>query len=129
MTNDDSVYRYGGNEAIMVRNEIWGTQQATDELNRLTRELTAALATVDKCNKANDRWRLRHVDEWHEDHGPAIWFPNAPGGWEDIECFDDLYMGTPLDTQAPAEDMYWWIPIPDFAPMIAAASAKGGANT
>jgi hypothetical protein len=51
MTNDDSVYRYGGNEAIMVRNEIWGTKQAADELNRLTRQLTAALATVEKCKE------------------------------------------------------------------------------
>ena len=52
MTNDDSVYRYGGNEAIMVRNEIWGTRQAADELNRLTHQLTAALATVEKCKHA-----------------------------------------------------------------------------
>ena len=64
MTNDDSVYRYGGNEAIMVRNEIWGTQHAADELNRLTRQLTAALATVEACKQAgfiDERGEVRKI--------------------------------------------------------------------
>jgi hypothetical protein len=61
---DDNIYRYGGDEAIMVRNEIWGTKQAADELNRLTRDLTAANATVEKCKAAgfiDERGEVRKV--------------------------------------------------------------------
>jgi hypothetical protein len=34
----------------MVRNEVWGTQQAADELNRLTRDLAAAREELAAAN-------------------------------------------------------------------------------
>jgi len=44
----------------------------------------------------------RHIDEWHEDMGPVLW-------WRDpIE--EPPYVGTPLDTYF--DDSYlWWSPI------------------
>jgi hypothetical protein len=97
-------------------------QDVHSDLAAAREELAAANATIEKCNKANDRWRLRHVDEWREEDGTVIWFENV-AEWTDVENLSYSYVGSPLETHAPAEEMQWWIPFPDFSPAIAAAEA------
>lgn len=63
---------------------------------------------------------VRHHTEWHEDDGPVLWFDDVKS-WEEVECLEGAYFGTPLDSFAPADEMHWWIPFPDFEHVINAA--------
>jgi hypothetical protein len=63
---------------------------------------------------------VRHHSEWHEDDGPVLWFSDVKS-WEDVECLEGVYFGTPLCSNAPAAEMHWWIPFLDFEHVINAA--------
>ena len=68
---------------------------------------------------------VRHHTEWHEDMGPVLWFDDVKS-WEDVESLDGAYFGTPLCSDAPADEMHWWIPFPDFEHVVKAAEAAKG---
>lgn len=46
-----------------------------------------------------DARRLRHIDDWHADDGPALWWT-----WPVRE---PPYVGTPLDDDWPGGHRYW----------------------
>jgi hypothetical protein len=77
------------------------------QLARLTRENEELRA----------KSKPRPMSEWHEDIGPVLWFPDVKT-WEDVECIESAYFGTPLDSFAPAEEMEWWVPFPDFSNVV-----------
>jgi hypothetical protein len=81
--------------------------RAADELARLACENEELRA----------KSKPRPMSEWHEDIGPVLWFPDVKT-WEDVECIESAYFGTPLDSFAPAEEMEWWVPFPDFSNVV-----------
>jgi hypothetical protein len=82
-------------------------------------------STVAACKAAGKNQPVRHHTEWHEDIGPVLWFDDVKS-WEDVESLEGAYFGSPLCSDAPAEEMHWWIPFPDFSKVIEAAEAARG---
>lgn len=67
------------------------------DLAEIVRKATGSVLEIQNLTK------IRHEDEWHEDHGPVLW-------WR-IPAEEPPYVGTPLDIDFP-EGVMHWTPLP-----------------
>jgi hypothetical protein len=73
---------------------------ADEERRKLTGDALSAEASL------SDLTTPRRLDDWHEDHGPALW-------WKFPLC-EAPYSGSPLDTDWPGYHTHW-TPLPEPA--------------
>lgn len=87
-------------------------------IDHLISNLTSA-GYIGRANKAC----ARPLDEWHEDHGFALWWTWKDGQW----LGEPSYIGSPLCSDWPGYHTHW-TPHPDFpaAPIGTAPSPAVG---
>ena len=99
---------FQGKDASVVESE---TGHVSIEYLQHSGIASLAMELFNEKRKQDFLLRPRRSEDWHEDHGPALW-------WPDLECCYSepaSYLGTQLDCDAPEwifESKAMWIPHP-----------------